>query len=116
MLRKSLLRGYTNLSSPISRYGFSSSDQNRKFNVLFFGTDIIAKTVLEALHKNQLNQFKTPVVNKLETVTSADISGKKNQHPVKIFSYEKNIRKDVFFCLLTFSMPSASIQEQRNSS
>ncbi len=92
MLRKSLVGGYNNFLSHSLKYSFSSTENYKKFNVLFFGTDIIAKTVLEALHKNHLNQFKTCVVNKLETVTSADISGKKNQHPVKVFSAEKNIR------------------------
>jgi len=71
----------------------TTPSQPEKFKVLFFGTDIIAKTVLEALHKNLTHQFKKPVVEKLAVVTSPDITGKKKQQPVKIFCEEKRIGK-----------------------
>lgn len=70
---------------------FSTSQQAQQFNVLFFGTDIIAKTVLEALDKNRLHQFKNPVVRNLAVVTSPDVRGKKHQQPVKVYCEEKSI-------------------------
>jgi len=76
-------------SSLLYKRTFSTTSQG--MNVLFFGTDIIAKTVLEALHKNALHQFKNPVVKDLAVVTSPDIIGKKNQQPVKLYCEQKKI-------------------------
>ena len=70
---------------------FSTSQQSHQFNVLFFGTDIIAKTVLEALDKNRLHQFKNPAVQNLAVVTSPDVRGKKHQQPVKVYCEEKRL-------------------------
>ncbi len=80
-------------SSFLYKRAFSTVSQGSQgLNVLFFGTDIIAKTVLEALHKNLLHQFKNPVVRELAVVTSPDIIGKKNQQPVKLYCEQKKIR------------------------
>jgi methionyl-tRNA formyltransferase len=58
---------------------------------LFFGTDIIAARVLEALNENKKQHFKTPIVNRLEVVSNPDIIGKKNISPVKQYCLEKKI-------------------------
>ena len=70
---------------------YSSSEASHKFNVLFFGTDPIAQKVLEILHKNQKQQYKTQIVDKLEVVTTFDSPGIKNLIPVKQFCLEKQI-------------------------
>jgi hypothetical protein len=80
------------MSTIPKKYLFSQVAEKGRFNILFFGTDIIAKTVLEALYKNQTNQFKIPVIDKLEVVTSLDQIGRRNVHPVKMFATEKKIR------------------------
>lgn len=73
-------------------YCFSNTNEN-KYNVMFFGTDNIAKTVLEALYLNSTKQHKNPVVDALEVTTAADIPGRKSINPVKIFCDHKEISK-----------------------
>lgn len=69
---------------------FSTSNENR-YNLMFFGTDDIAKTVLEALYLNKTKQFKDPVIDALEVTTAATTPGKKNISPVKLFCEEKKL-------------------------
>ena len=73
------------------QYSTFTTQNNPKYNVLFFGTDMIAQKVLESLYKNQQNLYKTNIVDRLEVVSSSDTSGNKNLAPVKKFSLEKKI-------------------------
>jgi methionyl-tRNA formyltransferase len=89
--------------SHLIRRGFSQMPPER-FNLLFFGTDSIAKEVLQALY---MSSKDTSLLGNLEVVTTQETEGKRNLHQVKTFCAEKNIRKSLKFRIKS-SFSSAS--------